>query len=83
MSIWFNISYVRFQELNLAVCGSQVVGLVPQDAIMLAADHYMKEDNLFLLEDDQKIRLVSVLEKKTPLEGVLVKMYYLYVSIFS
>ena len=61
MSICF--LFVSFQELNLAVCGSQVVGLVPQDAIMLAAEHYMKEDNLFLLEDDQKIRLVSLRDK--------------------
>ena len=47
------------QELNLAVCGSQIVGLVPQDAIELSAAYYMEKDNLFLLEEDQKIRLVS------------------------
>ena len=46
------------QELNLAVCGSQVVGLVPQDAIENSATYYMEKDNLFLLEEDQKIRLV-------------------------
>ncbi len=46
------------QDLNLAVCGSQIVGLVPLQAIMDCADHYMKESNLFILEEDQKIRLV-------------------------
>jgi len=46
------------EELNLAVCGSQIVGLIPMVAIMQAADHYMQEEKLFILEDDQKIRLV-------------------------
>jgi len=41
------------KELNLAVVGSQVVGLVPLSAIMQCADHYMQTDNLFFLEDDQ------------------------------
>ena len=35
------------------------MGLVPQDAIELSAAYYMEKDNLFLLEEDQKIRLVS------------------------
>ena len=47
------------QELNLAVCGSQIVGVVPLKAIMDIADYYMEKDNLFLLEEDQKIRLVG------------------------
>lgn len=46
------------QELNLAVVGSQVVGLVPLVAITQAADYYMEKENLFILEEDQKIRLV-------------------------
>ncbi|XP_002733116.2 formimidoyltransferase-cyclodeaminase-like [Saccoglossus kowalevskii] len=45
-------------ELNWAVCGSQIVGLVPLKAILMAADYYMKKENLFILEEDQKIRLV-------------------------
>ena len=47
-----------YQELNLAVVGSQVVGLVPLKAIMDAADYFMEKMNLFILEEDQKIRLV-------------------------
>ncbi|CAH1788120.1 unnamed protein product [Owenia fusiformis] len=46
------------QELNLAVVGSQIVGLVPLQCILQAADYYMTKDNLFLLEEDQKVRLV-------------------------
>ena len=48
------------QELNLAVCGSQIVGVVPLKAIMEIADYFMQRDNLFLLEEDQKIRLVCM-----------------------
>lgn len=50
---------VIWQELNLAVVGSQVVGLVPLKAMLLSADYFMEKENLFLLEEDQKIRLVS------------------------
>lgn len=46
------------EELNLAVVGSQVVGLVPLKAMLLSADFFMEKENLFLLEEDQKIRLV-------------------------
>ncbi|XP_076095233.1 formimidoyltransferase-cyclodeaminase-like isoform X7 [Mytilus galloprovincialis] len=45
-------------ELNLAICGSQIVGLVPLEALMQAADYYMEKENLFILEEDQKLRLV-------------------------
>jgi glutamate formiminotransferase/formiminotetrahydrofolate cyclodeaminase len=44
-------------ELNVAVAGSQIVGLVPLDAILMAADHYIEKENLFIFEEDQKIRL--------------------------
>ena len=44
--------------MGLAVVGSQVVGLVPLKAMLQAAEHYAAKENLFLLEEDQKIRLV-------------------------
>lgn len=55
------MNYVLYilQDLNLAVCGSQIVGLVPLKAILQAADYYMKKENLFILEEDQKLRLVG------------------------
>ncbi|XP_076461049.1 formimidoyltransferase-cyclodeaminase-like [Babylonia areolata] len=48
----------KAEELNLAVVGSQIVGIVPLKALMDAAEFFMKEDNLFILEEDQKLRLV-------------------------
>jgi glutamate formiminotransferase/formiminotetrahydrofolate cyclodeaminase len=46
------------RELGLAVVGSQVVGLVPLKAMLQTAAYYSDKENLFLLEEDQKIRLV-------------------------
>ncbi|KAL4222563.1 hypothetical protein ACF0H5_018602 [Mactra antiquata] len=46
------------EELNIAVVGSQIVGLVPLQAIMSSAEYYMEKSNLFILEEDQKLRLV-------------------------
>ena len=46
------------EELNLGVCGSQIVGLVPLRPILMAADYFIKKENLFILDEDQKIRLV-------------------------
>jgi len=45
-------------ELNLAVAGSELVGLIPLEAMMKAADYYMKKENLFIIDEKQKIRLV-------------------------
>ncbi|MGV8018104.1 MAG: glutamate formimidoyltransferase [Ignavibacteria bacterium] len=45
-------------ELNLAACGSELVGLIPLEAMLMAADYYMKKENLFILDEKQKIRLV-------------------------
>ncbi|XP_042302603.1 LOW QUALITY PROTEIN: formimidoyltransferase-cyclodeaminase [Sceloporus undulatus] len=46
------------KELNLPVVGSQLVGLIPKKAMLDAAEFYIKKDNLFILEEDHKIRLV-------------------------
>ncbi|EFA76168.1 formimidoyltransferase-cyclodeaminase [Heterostelium album PN500] len=45
------------RELNLAVTGSEIVGLVPLDAILMAADYYIKQENLFIIDEGQKVRL--------------------------
>ena len=57
--------HVAFEEcvhqaraINVAVAGSEIVGLVPRQAILMAAEHYMAEENLFLVDEDQKVRLV-------------------------
>ena len=44
--------------LNLGVCGSQIIGIVPLKSLLLAADYFIQKENLFVLEEDQKIRLV-------------------------
>ena len=44
--------------LNLAVAGSELVGLIPLEAVLMAAEHYIEKENLFILGERQKIRLV-------------------------
>ena len=43
--------------LNLAVAGSEIVGVVPLEAMLMAADYYIDKENLFIYEERQKIRL--------------------------
>ncbi|MCI0448364.1 MAG: glutamate formimidoyltransferase, partial [Chlorobi bacterium] len=45
------------KELKLAVAGSELVGLIPLEAMLRAADYYIKKENLFILDEKQKIRL--------------------------
>lgn len=46
------------RELNLAACGSELVGLIPLEAMLMAAEYYMEKENLFIIDEKQKIRLV-------------------------
>lgn len=43
--------------LNLAVTGSEIVGVVPLEAMLMAAGYYIEKENLFIYQEDQKIRL--------------------------
>ena len=36
-----------------------MVGLVPLEAMLMAADYYLKKENLFIVSEEQKIRLVT------------------------
>jgi hypothetical protein len=45
----------------LAIAGSQVVGLVPLKVMLDAADYYMAKEDLFIVDEDQKLRLVRKL----------------------
>jgi glutamate formiminotransferase/formiminotetrahydrofolate cyclodeaminase len=56
--------HVLFEEvkkeaaaLNVGVAGSEIVGLVPLEPLLMAADYYIEQENLFIYEEDQKIRL--------------------------
>lgn len=44
-------------QLNVAIMGSEIVGLVPLKAILQAAHYYIDKEKLLLLEQDQKVRL--------------------------
>ena len=44
-------------QLNVGVAGSEIVGIVPLESILMAADYYIEKENLFILEEDQKVRL--------------------------
>ncbi|TRZ01577.1 hypothetical protein DNTS_002581 [Danionella cerebrum] len=46
------------QELNLPVVGSQIVGLIPLKAMLDCAEFYIQRENLFVVEEEHKIRLV-------------------------
>jgi glutamate formiminotransferase / formiminotetrahydrofolate cyclodeaminase len=46
------------EKLNVGVAGSEIVGLIPLEAMLMAAEYYIQKENLFILEEDQKIRLV-------------------------
>lgn len=54
----FEECVIDAKELNLAVCGSELVGLIPLEAMLMAAEYYIKKENLFILDEKQKIRLV-------------------------
>ncbi len=46
------------QNLNLAVVGSEIVGMVPLAPIIMAAEHYIEKEGLFIIQEEHKIRLV-------------------------
>jgi glutamate formiminotransferase/formiminotetrahydrofolate cyclodeaminase len=43
--------------LNIGVAGSEIVGIVPKESLLMAADYYIEQENLFIYEEEQKIRL--------------------------
>jgi glutamate formiminotransferase / formiminotetrahydrofolate cyclodeaminase len=45
------------RALRVGVAGSEIVGLLPLRALMMAADHYIAQEKLFVVDERQKIRL--------------------------
>ncbi len=43
--------------LNLGVAGSEIVGAIPLEPLLMAAEYYIAKENLFIYQEDQKIRL--------------------------
>lgn len=46
------------KKLKVAVCGSELVGLIPLEAMLMAADYYINKEKLFIIDERQKINLV-------------------------
>jgi glutamate formiminotransferase/formiminotetrahydrofolate cyclodeaminase len=46
------------KELNVGVAGSELVGLIPLEAMLMAAEYYMEKENLMIVDESQKIMLV-------------------------
>ncbi len=44
-------------KLKVGVAGSELVGLIPLRAMLLAAEHYIAAEDLFIVDERQKIRL--------------------------
>lgn len=48
---------VEAAKLNIAVAGSEIVGIVPLESLTMAADYYIEKEGLFIYEEEQKVRL--------------------------
>nr|XP_020447685.1 formimidoyltransferase-cyclodeaminase [Monopterus albus]XP_020447686.1 formimidoyltransferase-cyclodeaminase [Monopterus albus]XP_020447687.1 formimidoyltransferase-cyclodeaminase [Monopterus albus]XP_020447688.1 formimidoyltransferase-cyclodeaminase [Monopterus albus]XP_020447689.1 formimidoyltransferase-cyclodeaminase [Monopterus albus]XP_020447690.1 formimidoyltransferase-cyclodeaminase [Monopterus albus] len=46
------------EVLKLPVVGSQIVGLIPLKALLDSADFYIHRDELFIIKEEHKVRLV-------------------------
>ena len=57
MHVLFEETKKEAAALNVGVAGSEIVGIVPLEALLMAAEHYIERENLFVLDEDQKIRL--------------------------
>ena len=56
--VFFEEALKDAKELKIAVAGSELVGLIPLEAMLMAADYYIKKDNLFIIDEATKIKLV-------------------------
>ena len=43
--------------IKVGVAGSELVGLVPLEAMLKAADYYIEKENLFIIDEAQKVKL--------------------------
>lgn len=56
--IAFESCAAEARKLNVGVAGSELVGLIPLKALLMAADYYIEKEKLFIIDEAQKIRLV-------------------------
>ncbi len=55
--IAFEACQQQAKDLGVAVAGSELVGLIPLDALLTAAEHYVRKEGLFVVDERQRIRL--------------------------
>ena len=55
--LFFESVKEKARELKVGLAGSELVGLVPLEAILMAADYYIEKEKLFIYEEAQKVRL--------------------------
>jgi glutamate formiminotransferase/formiminotetrahydrofolate cyclodeaminase len=55
----FEACVERAKALGVAVAGSELVGLIPLEAMLLAAEHYVAREGLFIVDERQRIRLAA------------------------
>lgn len=53
----FEACVEQARALGVAVAGSELVGLIPLEAVLLAAEHYIAKEDLFVVDERQKVRL--------------------------
>ena len=59
MHLFFEAVKEEAARLGVGVAGSEVVGLLPLEAVLQAAEYYIRQEGLFILDEDQKVRLVQ------------------------
>ena len=58
MTLSLSLSHTHTQLFKLAVVGSEIVGMIPLQPLLMAADYFVEKEGLFVLQEQQKIRLV-------------------------
>jgi glutamate formiminotransferase/formiminotetrahydrofolate cyclodeaminase len=53
----FEACVEQARALGVGVAGSELVGLIPLEAVLLAAEHYIAKEGLFVVDERQKVRL--------------------------
>jgi glutamate formiminotransferase/formiminotetrahydrofolate cyclodeaminase len=58
LHVAFEACVDRAKALEVAVTGSELVGLIPREAMLVAAEHFIEKEHLLVLDERQKMRLV-------------------------
>ncbi len=53
----FEACVAQAREIGVGIAGSELVGLIPLEALLAAAEHYIGKERLFVVDERQKIRL--------------------------